>query len=119
MNGLEFDYLIVGAGSAGCGLAARLSEDPGVRVALSEAGDPDNAPEISMPVAFPQLFKTKYDWDFASEPEHGLWGRRIHLPKEAGMVPPQRRNRELLAAAGLTYLLPNARQRDYCREWDS
>ncbi|HEY3622595.1 MAG TPA: lycopene cyclase family protein, partial [Roseiarcus sp.] len=73
MNTLqEFDYIIVGAGSAGCVLAARLSQDPNVLVALVEAGGPDNAPEIQMPIAFPQLFKTKYDWDFASEPEPGL-----------------------------------------------
>jgi choline dehydrogenase-like flavoprotein len=63
-----YDYIIVGAGSAGCVLAARLSEDPNIRVALLEAGGQDNAPEISMPVAFPTLFKTKYDWDFSTEP---------------------------------------------------
>ena len=77
----EFDYIIVGAGSAGCVLAARLSQDPSVRVALVEAGGPDDAPEISMPVAFPQLFKTKYDWDFATEPEPGLRERRIYAPR--------------------------------------
>jgi choline dehydrogenase-like flavoprotein len=77
----EFDYIIVGAGSAGCVLAARLSQDPNVRVALVEAGGPDDAPEIQMPVAFPQLFKTKYDWDFTSEPEPVLGGRRIYLPR--------------------------------------
>ena len=68
----EFDYIIIGAGSADCVLAARLSRDPDIRMALLEAGGPDGAPEISMPVAFPQLFKTKYDWDFATEPEQGL-----------------------------------------------
>lgn len=47
----EFDYIIVGAGSAGCVLAARLSQDPNVRVALVEAGGPDDAPEIRMPIA--------------------------------------------------------------------
>jgi len=78
---LEFDYIIVGAGSAGCVLAARLSEDPNVRVALLEAGGSDDAHEISMPVAFPQLFKTKYDWDFATEPEPNLARRRVYLPR--------------------------------------
>jgi choline dehydrogenase len=77
----EFDYVIVGAGSAGCVLAARLSEDPNLRVALLEAGGLDDAPEISMPLAFSQLFKTKYDWDFATEPEKGLRERRIYLPR--------------------------------------
>ena len=50
-------------------------------MALVEAGGPDDAPEIQMPVAFPQLFKTKYDWDYASEPESGLGNRRIYLPR--------------------------------------
>ena len=62
-------------------LAARLSQDPNVRVALVEAGGPDDAPEIKMPVAFPQLFKTKYDWDFLTEPEPGLRERRIYAPR--------------------------------------
>ena len=56
----EFDYLIVGAGSAGCAPAARL-QDPTVRMALLEAAGQDDAPEIGMPLAFSQLFKTKYD----------------------------------------------------------
>ncbi|HQT87727.1 MAG TPA: FAD-dependent oxidoreductase [Acidiphilium sp.] len=74
-------YVIVGAGSAGCVLAARLSEDPAVQVTLIEAGGPDSAQEIHIPAAFPQLFKSEYDWDFSSEPEPGLAGRRIYLPR--------------------------------------
>ncbi len=54
-----YDYVIVGAGSAGCVLAARLSEDAGVSVLLVEAGPPDTAEEIHVPVAFGQLFQSK------------------------------------------------------------
>src|ERR1700722_6720647 len=77
----EFDYIIVGAGSAGCVLAGRLSEDPNLRGAVLEAGGPDDASEISVPVPFPQLFKTKYDWGFAAEPEQSLGKRRVYLPR--------------------------------------
>ena len=76
-----YDYVIVGAGSAGCVLAARLSEDPGVHVALLEAGGPDTAPEIHTPLAFPSLFASEWDWDYHSAPEPGLDGRRAHLPR--------------------------------------
>jgi choline dehydrogenase len=81
MAGLNYDYVIVGAGSAGCVLAARLSEDPAVRVALVEAGSSDDAPEIHVPVAFPRLFKTRFDWDFVTEPEPALARRRIYIPR--------------------------------------
>jgi choline dehydrogenase len=76
-----YDYVIVGAGSAGCALAARLSEDPDVSVALVEAGPPDTAEEIHVPVAFGQLFQTKWDWDYLTDPEPGLDGRRRYLPR--------------------------------------
>jgi choline dehydrogenase-like flavoprotein len=78
---MVYDYVIVGAGSAGCVLAARLSERPEVKVALIEAGPPDTAQEIHIPAAFPQLFKTQYDWDFLTEPEPQLDGRRVYLPR--------------------------------------
>jgi choline dehydrogenase-like flavoprotein len=64
----RYDYVIVGAGSAGCVLAARLSADPDVKVALLEAGDEDSANEIRVPAAALQLTKTKYDWDFIVKP---------------------------------------------------
>ena len=76
-----YDYVIVGAGSAGCVLAARLSEDPDVKVALLEAGGPDTRPEIATPMAFPMLLKSSVDWDIFGEPEPGLGGRRLYMPR--------------------------------------
>jgi choline dehydrogenase-like flavoprotein len=76
-----YDYVIVGAGSAGCVLAGRLSEDPDVNVALLEAGGSDSRPEIAMPMAFPMLLKSSVDWDLFGEPEPGLGGRRLFLPR--------------------------------------
>ena len=80
-SGTAFDYVIVGAGSAGCVLAARLSEDPDVRVAALEAGGPDTAAELHIPAAFPAVFKSGLDWDLLGEPEPGLGGRRLYLPR--------------------------------------
>ncbi len=75
------DYVIVGAGSAGCVLAARLSEDTDASVCLVEAGGADTAPEIHMPVAISAMTKTGLDWDLVSEREPGLDNRRIYLPR--------------------------------------
>jgi len=77
----QFDYVIVGAGSAGCVLAARLSEDPDARVALLEAGGEDTEPLIRVPAAFPALFKSDLDWDLLGEREPGLDDRRLYLPR--------------------------------------
>src|ERR1700760_1871686 len=77
----RFDYVVVGAGSAGCVLAARLSEDPDVTVALLEAGGEDTAPEIRIPAIFPIMFKTELDWDLFSDPEPGMDDRRLYLPR--------------------------------------
>ncbi|HEX8283384.1 MAG TPA: GMC oxidoreductase [Pyrinomonadaceae bacterium] len=63
----EYDY-VVGADSAGCVLARRLTEDPGARVLLVEAGDPDRRREIQIPAAFGKLFKTECDWNYETEP---------------------------------------------------
>jgi choline dehydrogenase-like flavoprotein len=76
-----FDYVIVGAGSAGCVLAARLAEDPDVRVAVIEAGPPDSEPVIHMPLAFRQLWESRFDWGLWSEREPGLSERRDLLPR--------------------------------------
>lgn len=76
-----YDYIIVGAGSAGAVIAARLTEDPDVTVALIEAGEADTAPEIHIPAAFGSLFKSEWDWDLDSEPEPELGGRRAYLPR--------------------------------------
>jgi choline dehydrogenase len=59
----SYDYVIVGAGSAGCVLAARLTEDPDARVLLVEAGPPDTSDFVHIPAAFSVLFRTERDWD--------------------------------------------------------
>ncbi|MGW0311036.1 GMC family oxidoreductase [Streptomyces flavidovirens] len=76
-----YDYVIVGAGSAGCVLAARLSEDPTVRVALVESGGKDRKAEIRIPAAFPKLFKSPYDWDFSTTEQTELGGRELYWPR--------------------------------------
>src|SRR3954466_9054199 len=76
-----YDYVIVGAGSAGCVLAARLTEDPDVRVALLEAGGPDTAKEIHTPAAFPAVCSGSLDWDLLGEQEPALGNRRLYLPR--------------------------------------
>jgi choline dehydrogenase len=76
-----YDYVIVGAGSAGCVLAARLSEDPDVSVLLIEAGPPDDKELIHVPAAFGSLFKTDVDWDYATFPEEGCNRRMMYMPR--------------------------------------
>ena len=76
----DFDYIIVGGGSAGCVLAARLSEDPAVRVLLLEAGGRDNHPLIHVPIGIgPMYDRNMFDWGYSSEPEPQANGRRIPI----------------------------------------
>src|SRR4051794_41589447 len=76
-----YDYVIVGAGSAGCVLAARLSEDPDVSVLLLEAGPPDVKENVHVPLGYLSLAKTDVDWDYSTAPEPFCGGRRVYLPR--------------------------------------
>ncbi|WP_149359563.1 GMC family oxidoreductase [Lolliginicoccus suaedae] len=78
---ITVDYVIVGAGSAGAALAARLSEKPGTTVALLEAGPPDDNQFIHIPAAFSKLFRSEYDWDYSTASQPGLAGRKIYWPR--------------------------------------
>ena len=82
MHEHRYDYIVVGAGSAGCVLANRLSADPGNRVLLIEAGGRDNSIFIRMPTAFSHAMNIKrFNWGFVSQPEPGLDGRRLDCPR--------------------------------------
>jgi choline dehydrogenase len=81
----SYDYIIVGAGSAGCVLAHRLTADPATRVLLLEAGGRDLSPNIKIPAAFSKQFHTKLDWDYATEPEPHVDGRSLYIPRGKGL----------------------------------
>ncbi len=80
-SALEADFVVVGAGSAGAALAARLSEDPAVSVLLLEAGGPDTAPRLHVPAAFSKLFRGPYDWNYDTVPQPALEGRTVYWPR--------------------------------------
>jgi choline dehydrogenase len=77
-----FDYIVVGAGSAGCVLAARLSEDPATRVLFLEAGPPDRSLWIHLPIGYGKTMWSKaYNWCFHTDPDPNMNGRRIYWPR--------------------------------------
>ncbi len=77
----SFDYVIVGAGSAGAVIANRLSADRSVSVLLLEAGKRDRKAAIHIPAAFSQLFRSDYDWNYDTVPQPHLAGRQIYWPR--------------------------------------
>src|SRR3954452_18686633 len=80
------DYVVVGAGSAGCVLANRLSEDPSVRVLVLEAGGKDRWLNIKIPAAVPKQFHTQLDWEYYTEPEPYVDHRSLYVPRGKSLV---------------------------------
>ena len=81
-----YDYIIIGAGSAGCVLAYRLGEDPNTRILVLEAGGDDRAVMVQMPSALTIPMNTaRFNWGMATEPEPGLGARQINLPRGRGL----------------------------------
>ena len=82
MENTEFDFIIVGAGSAGCVLANRLSKDPSVQVCLIEAGKKDSHPLIHIPFGLAFLARLKsLNWNYQTEPQAELGGRQLYWPR--------------------------------------
>src|SRR5690554_1887329 len=78
----RFDYIVVGAGSAGCVLASRLSEDPSVQVLLLEAGPPDTSIWLHLPIGYGKtMWSQKYNWCLYTDPDPNMNGRRIYWPR--------------------------------------
>ncbi|MBK8026153.1 MAG: GMC family oxidoreductase N-terminal domain-containing protein [Chloroflexi bacterium] len=77
----HFDFIVIGAGAGGAVVANRLSENPNVHVLLLEAGTGEIPPNVRIPAAWPTLWHTPVDWDYYSEPQAALDGRRVYEPR--------------------------------------
>jgi choline dehydrogenase len=111
MSAREFDYVIVGAGSAGCVLANRLSADPANRVLLLEAGPKDNSLLVRMPAGVAQLITkpNKYNWGFETEGSAALNNRKDYWPRGKGLGGSSSIN-------GMLYIRGHARDYDHWRQ---
>ena len=107
----RFDYIIIGAGSAGCVLANRLSADPAIKVLLLEAGGKDNSILVKMPAGAGALIPDKgpYNWGFWTEPEPHLDGRKLWWPRGRGWGGSSSIN-------GMVYIRGHARDYDNWRQ---
>lgn len=80
-EGKCYDYIVCGAGSAGCAVAGRLSEDPGVSVLLVEAGHGDTPHMVSTPLRVIDIWFSEYDWGFSTTPQKNAQGREVYWPR--------------------------------------
>ena len=78
---IKYDYIIIGAGSAGCVLANRLSNNPEHHILLIEAGKRDKKLEIGIPGGYGNLHRSSVDWGFSTVPQQHVINRRIYLPR--------------------------------------
>lgn len=110
-SGARFDYVIVGAGSAGCVLASRLTEDPNVTVALLEAGGQNNSLLVRMPAGVGNLISAKgvSNWGFETTPQAFMDGRRLYQPRGRGWGGSS-------AINGMIYIRGHARDYDHWRQ---